>query len=81
MDDFVALTLFIVFLGAVFVGGFYMGYRYRDNLSLQRQKKYSSSQPRDDARVSVPVTVGSAKIVKKRTARNRPLPEFIPRGR
>jgi hypothetical protein len=46
MDDFLALLLFVIFLSAVFVGGFYGGYRYRDNLSLERQKKYRPSRSR-----------------------------------
>jgi hypothetical protein len=44
MEDLLALILFLLFLGATFVGGFYWGYRYRDNLSLQRQKKYPTSR-------------------------------------
>jgi hypothetical protein len=52
MEDFLALILFVMFLCAVFVGGFYMGYRYRDNLSLERQKKYRSTQLRGVSRAS-----------------------------
>jgi predicted permease len=44
IEDFLALILFLLLLGAIFVGGFYWGYRYRDNLSLQRQKKYPTSR-------------------------------------
>ncbi|MGA3306949.1 MAG: hypothetical protein ABSC26_13245 [Stellaceae bacterium] len=44
MEDLLALILFLLLLGATFVGGFYWGYRYRDNLSLQRQKKYPTSR-------------------------------------
>jgi hypothetical protein len=44
MEDLLALILFLMLLGATFVGGFYWGYRYRDNLSLQRQKKYPTSR-------------------------------------
>jgi hypothetical protein len=46
MDDFFALLLFVMFLSTVFVGGFYAGYRYRDNVSLERQRKYRPSKLR-----------------------------------
>jgi hypothetical protein len=45
MDNFLAFFLLVVFLGSIFGGGVYVGYRLRDNLSIQRQKKrYRESQ-------------------------------------
>jgi hypothetical protein len=46
MEDFFALLLFVMFLSAAFAGGCYVGYRYRDNQSLERQKKYRPSRAR-----------------------------------
>jgi hypothetical protein len=54
MEDFenvLALLLYLIFIGAIFLGGFYAGFRYRDNLSLERQKKYRSSPQRGTSRV------------------------------
>jgi hypothetical protein len=64
MDDFFALLLFVMFLSAVFVGGFYVGYRYRDNVSLERQKKYRPSKLRVASQASAPSGGGSAEIAK-----------------
>jgi hypothetical protein len=71
MDDFenfLALILFFIFLGALFAGGFYMGYCYRDNLSLGRQKKYRPSQPREASRVPAPSAASSAETAESPTA-------------
>jgi len=64
MDDFFALLLFVMFLSAVFVGGFYAGYRYRDNVSLERQKKYRPSKLSVATHASAPSGRGSAGIAK-----------------
>jgi hypothetical protein len=58
MEDFIALLLFVMFLGAAFTGGFYMGYRYRDNLSLERQKKYRPSRTGVVSNAPMPSTAG-----------------------
>ena len=80
MDDFFALLIFVIFISAVFVGGFYAGYRYRDNVSLERQKKYRPSK----LSVAIPASAlssrGSAKIAKERGISSRPPSGYLPRG-
>ena len=44
MEDGFALFVLIAVLAGVFWLGFRLGYRYRDNLSLERQKKYRSGK-------------------------------------
>jgi len=44
MEDGFALFVLIAVVAGVFWLGFRLGYRYRDNLSLERQKKYRSSK-------------------------------------
>jgi hypothetical protein len=46
MDDILALVIFIMFTGAVFAGGLYVGYRYRDNISAERHKRRRQSEQR-----------------------------------
>jgi hypothetical protein len=60
MEDILALLLFVMFLGAAFGGGLYVGYRYRDNLSLERQKKYRPSRAGVVSSASVPSVRGRA---------------------
>jgi hypothetical protein len=57
MDNFFDLLLFVMFLGALFAGGFYVGYRYRDNLSLERKKRHRHSRTREASRS--PVLLGA----------------------
>jgi hypothetical protein len=64
MDDIFALLVFVFFVGAVFAGGCYAGYRYRDNLSVQRQKKRRLSQPQETANAPAPTGVDPAKTAK-----------------
>jgi hypothetical protein len=58
-EGLLALILFSVFIGVFFIGGFYMGYRYRDNFSLERQRKYRPSQLLGTSRVSASSAAGS----------------------
>jgi hypothetical protein len=44
MEDGFALLVLIAVVAGVFWLGFRLGYRYRDNLSLERQKKYRTSK-------------------------------------
>ncbi len=44
MEDGFALVVLIADVAGVFWLGFRLGYRYRDNLSPERQKKYRSSK-------------------------------------
>ncbi|MDE2228425.1 MAG: hypothetical protein KGL11_05210 [Alphaproteobacteria bacterium] len=44
MGDVFGLLLLIAMVASVFWLGFRLGYRYRDNLSLERQKKYRGSK-------------------------------------
>ena len=44
MEDGFALFVLIAVVAGVFWLGFRLGYRYRDKLSLERQKKYRSSK-------------------------------------
>jgi hypothetical protein len=46
-DDVFALFLLIAIGAGIYWAGFRMGYRHRDNLSLERQKKYRHSKPRE----------------------------------
>jgi hypothetical protein len=68
MGNFIALILIVAFSGALFAGGFYMGYRHRDNLSRERQKKYRDSQPREYFHASAPSDSSSAETVESPTA-------------
>ena len=68
MGSFIALILFVGFSGALFACGFYMGYRHRDNLSRERQKKYRDSQPREYFHPSAPPDASSAETAESPTA-------------
>ena len=75
MEDFenlLALILVSLFLGGFLIVGFYMGYRYRDNLSLERQKerqkKYRTTQLRETSRVPAPSAADSEETVESPTA-------------
>lgn len=46
MGNGLALFVLIAIVAGVFWLGFRLGYRYRDNLSLERQKKYRSANSR-----------------------------------
>jgi hypothetical protein len=63
LEDFFNLILFLLFLGALFGGGFYMGYRYRDSISQERQKKYRPSRSREVSRAPAPTHNGPAEAV------------------
>jgi hypothetical protein len=39
MDDLIGLFVLIGIAAGIFGAGFYLGYRYRDNLSVQRHRK------------------------------------------
>jgi hypothetical protein len=67
-ENFLSLILYFMFLGALLAGAFYMGYRYRDNLSLMRQKKYRPSQLRGTSRVPAPSAAGSEETPESPTA-------------
>jgi len=54
MDDILGLLLLIAIAAGIFWAGFKLGYRYRDNLSIQRQKKYRHSKPREDTHPPTP---------------------------
>lgn len=45
-DDIFGLLFLIAVFAGIFWVGFRVGYRYRDNLSLERQKKYRHGKPR-----------------------------------
>jgi hypothetical protein len=75
MEDFenlLALILYFIFLGALLAGAFYMGYRYRDNLSLERQKerqmKYRPSQLRRTSQVTDASDANSSETAESPTA-------------
>jgi hypothetical protein len=53
-DGIFALLLLIAIGAGIFWAGFRMGYRHRDNLSLERQKKYRHSRPREASPVQAP---------------------------
>ena len=55
MESFFALIVFVMFVSAVFAGGFFVGYRYRNNLSLERQKKRRHFEQREAFRAPAPV--------------------------
>jgi hypothetical protein len=63
MDNFFGLFLFIVFVGAIFAGGFYVGYRYRDNLSLEHHKKRRHSRQREAFHDPAPTGASPAETV------------------
>jgi hypothetical protein len=63
MDDFFGLFLFVMFVGAIFAGGFYVGYRYRDNLSLEHQKKRRNSRQREVFHDPAPTSASRAEGV------------------
>ena len=44
MDNGLSLLVLIAIVAGVFWLGFKLGYRYRDNLSLERQKKYRNTR-------------------------------------
>jgi len=55
MDDILALVIFIMFTGAVFAGGLYVGYRYRDNMSVERHKRRRQSDQRTAYGAQTPI--------------------------
>jgi hypothetical protein len=67
IENLLALILVSLFLGGFLIVGFYMGYRYRDNLSLERQKKYRPTQLRETSRVPSPSAANSDETVESPT--------------
>ena len=53
-DDIFALFILIAIGAGIYWAGFRMGYRHRDNLSLERQKKYRHSKPREVSQAPAP---------------------------
>ena len=53
-DDILALFILIAGGAGIYWAGFRMGYRHRDNLSLERQKKYRHSRPRESTHAPTP---------------------------
>ncbi|MGA2089148.1 MAG: hypothetical protein ABSG66_09545 [Stellaceae bacterium] len=47
MDEILGLFLLMAIVAGIFGAGFYLGYRYRDNLSIQRHKKSRPSKPHE----------------------------------
>ena len=66
-ENFLSLILYFIFLGALLAGAFYMGYRYRDNQSLERQKKYRPSELRGTSRAPPPSATGSEETIESPT--------------
>lgn len=44
MDEIIGLFIFFATVAVSIAIGFRLGYRYRDNLSIRRQKKYEASK-------------------------------------
>ena len=59
MDEILGLFLLMAIIAGIFGAGFYLGYRYRDNLSIERQKKYRHSKPREATHPAAPVEAPS----------------------
>jgi hypothetical protein len=57
MDSFFALLVFVMFVSAVFAGGFYVGYRYRNKLSLERHKTRRHFEQREVFQAPKPAPV------------------------
>ena len=71
MDDILALVIFIMFTGAVFAGGLYVGYRYRDNQSVERHKRRHQSEQRAAYEAPTPVPA-NARSLETADISNRP---------
>ncbi len=59
MDEILGLFLLMAIVAGIFWAGFKLGYRYRDNLSIERQKKYRHSKSHETTHPPAPAETPS----------------------
>jgi hypothetical protein len=62
MEDILALVVFIMFTSAVFAGGLYVGYRFRDNMSVERHKRRRQSEQREAYGAPTPIPANARQL-------------------